>query len=364
MPDDSDVAEGRRLGVEIARALLQERADDGAGDQHHYAVSAAYGHHREDPANPGQGFLDPHWGYVKHFVLPPEPVKLDPPPGTAPDFLTDPDYRLDHEEVRALGVRAGGTRTPEQTLTGLFWAYDGAAQIGTPPRLFNQILRKIVEAKGSDVQQQAKLFALANVAMADAAIEAWRWKYHYDLWRPVIGIREACHSNGPSGQPGATSSPDCDPFWLPLGAPRSNQPGAHDFTPQFPSYPSGHATFGAAMFQTVRLFFGGEEITVEDVLREEPPEPEMDPIVFVSDELNGITTDSDGIVRVRHARQFTDLVTPIREIAFSRVYLGVHWRFDGLPRTAAANVGGIPLGLAIAKSVSDLGLVRPSNAQK
>src|SRR4051812_49278677 len=121
MPNGSGLAEGHRLGVEIARVLLARRAHDGAGDQPHYAASSAYGHHREDPVNPGQGFLDPHWGNVKHFVLPPEPVKLDPPPGSPPDFLTDSHYKADHEEVRRVGIRSGGTRTPDQTLTGIFW---------------------------------------------------------------------------------------------------------------------------------------------------------------------------------------------------------------------------------------------------
>jgi PAP2 superfamily len=367
MPDGPGLADGHRLGAEVARVLLQKRAHDGAGNQPHYAASSAYGHHREDPVNPGQGFLGPQWGNVQHFVLPPEPVKLDPPPGSAPDFLADPHYKADHDEVRELGVRSGGKRTPDQTLAGTFWAYDGAAKIGTPPRLYNQILRKIVEQKiakneNGDAENQAKwaeFFALANVAMAEAGIEAWRWKYHYDLWRPVIGIREACRSNGPSGQPGTNDSPDCDPFWQPLGAPNSNQPGTRDSTPPFPSYPSGHATFGAAVFQTVRLFFGGAAITIEDVLDDEPPKPELDPIHVVSDELNGTTTDSAGVVRVRHTRTFTDLVSLIKENALSRVYLGVHWRFDGLPRDAKDEIGGVPLGLKTAKQVCDIGLVRP-----
>jgi hypothetical protein len=80
----------------------------------------------------------------------------------------------------------------------------------------------------------------------------------------------------------------------------------------------------------------------------------------VSDELNGTTTDSSGVVRVRHVRRFTDLVTPIRENSLSRVYLGVHWRFDGLPRCAEDNIGGVPLGLKIAEQVMDARLVRPS----
>jgi hypothetical protein len=359
MPHGPGLAEGHRLGVEAATRLLRLRADDGGGNQPHYAVSSAYGRHRADPVTPEEQVVGPQWGSVAHFVLP-DHVHLDPPPGYGlSDFLADAHYLADHREVRERGVRSGGTRTPEQTLIGVFWAYDGVAKIGTPPRLYNQFLREIVKVKGTSITDQAELFARANVAMADAAIEAWRWKYHYDLWRPVIGIREACPSNGPSGQAGTNDITECDPFWLPLGAPNSNQKEAPDDTPPFPAYPSGHATFGAAVFQTVRLFYGGDPITVGDVLSDDLPAPEFEAIDLVSDELNGTTTDSSGVVRVRHVRRFTDLVTPIRENSLSRVYLGVHWRFDGLPRCADDNIGGVPLGLAIAEQVKIAGLVPP-----
>ena len=77
----------------------------------------------------------------------------------------------------------------------------------------------------------------------------------------------------------------------------------------------------------------------------------------MSDELNGTTTSSQGHVRTRHVREFTDLATMVQENSLSRVYLGVHWRFDGLPRNATAKVGGVPLGLEVAKQVHTKGLV-------
>ena len=103
MPHGQGLAEGHRLGVEIATKLLHLRANDGADKQPHYASSSAYGRHRVDPVNPGQSFLGPQWGNVAHFVLPPGPVQLDPPPGYGKsDFLDDPDYLEDHKEVRKL----------------------------------------------------------------------------------------------------------------------------------------------------------------------------------------------------------------------------------------------------------------------
>jgi len=351
---------GHRVGVEIASALLADRATDGADDRAHYASSAAYGRHRVDPANPGQPFLGPQWGSVRHFVLQPPDghVALDPPPGYAlADYLDDPHYKADHDEVRSDGALHSTTRTPDQTVVGHYWAYDGVSGLGTPPRLYNQVLRAIVANRGTPVDDQAELFAQANVAMADAGVEAWYWKYYYNLWRPVIGIREASANDGPSGVAGANTTPDCDPFWLPHGAPNSNQTSRPDFTPPFPAYPSGHATFGAAMLGTIRLFFGGAPITVAEVLS---PSPAADPdnaFDLVSGEMDGVSTSANGHLRPRHVRRFTELATPIRENALSRVYLGVHWRFDGVPRTAGDNIGGVPLGLRVARRVHARGLV-------
>jgi hypothetical protein len=72
---------------------------------------------------------------------------------------------------------------------------------------------------------------------------------------------------------------------------------------------------------------------------------------FVSDELDGIAVDSDGSVRYRTPITFDNFVRPIWENSVSRIYLGVHWRFDGLPRDPADNIGGVPLGLAVGEEV-------------
>src|SRR5205807_363152 len=101
----------------------------------------------------------------------------------------------------------------------------------------------------------ARLFAFLNAAMADAGILAWDQKYIHNFWRPVVGIREHDKSMGPGAtQADNNISNDCDTSWLPLGSPRTNRIGKN-FTPPFPAYPSGHATFGAAAFHIARLFY-------------------------------------------------------------------------------------------------------------
>ncbi len=125
---------------------------------------------------------------------------------------------------------------------------------------------------GTDVVELARLLALVNVAMADAGIAIWESKYHYQFWRPVTGIREADPGTGPTGLGDGNPRRVGDPTFTPLGAPASNLQGPN-FTPPFPAYPSGHAGFGGALFQTLRNFYGTDDIA----------------FTFVSDELNGVT---------------------------------------------------------------------------
>src|SRR5207247_3206999 len=119
----------------------------------------------------------------------------------------------------------------------------------------------------------ARLFALANVAMADAGIICWQEKYCHEFWRPLSGIRED------------TSQATVDPFWLSLGSPSTNTDNIH-FVPPFPAYPSGHATFGAAAFQIARLYYNSTGVTECDA--DGPDDIEF---CFVSDELDGVSRD-------------------------------------------------------------------------
>jgi vanadium chloroperoxidase len=257
-------------------------------------------------------------------------------------------------------------------LRGIYWGYDGASGLGTPPRLYNQIVREVAMNKPNPNNtndepntpgQNARLFALVNVAMADAGILAWDQKYIHDLWRPVVGIREHDDSMGPTGVGNDAIDENCDPFWLPLGAPLTNSTGKN-FTPPFPAYPSGHATFGAAAFQITRLFY--------DVARDSTQDDLFDDLEFVSDELNGVNKDNKGTVRPRHPRNFQEgLWGMIIQNGYSRVDLGVHWVFDafavdnGQPDLDKRDAdgrpfGGVPLGLTIAEDIFDDGMNHPS----
>ena len=356
---DQSASDGHAFGLTVAAAILALRQNDpGLGDNG-YSSSVARMRHRQDPDNPGQGFYAPFYGSRSRNFAVNTRHHLDESPQLGSD-----EYDRAIRQVRSKGIAPQliGTlpadlmpsRTPTETLIGVFWGYDGARGLGTPPRLYNQIVRRIAEAQANDVAANARLFALVNAAMGDAGILAWDDKYFYDVWRPVVGIREHDTSTGPSGVGGNVLNIDADPGWLPLGAQNTNNVGQKNFTPNFPAYPSGHATFGAAALQSVRYFYDKGEYYPDDVVKD---------LDFVSEELNGISVDNTGTVRPRHARNFPGGVRQmIEENSRSRVFLGVHWIFDGFAVNEndeidlTQNVGGVRLGLDIANDIAINGL--------
>jgi hypothetical protein len=251
-----------------------------------------------------------HWGEVTPFVLDNLVAFRAPPPPS----MASRRYTAAFDEVKRVGgdgVVTPTMRTPEQTEIGTYWAYDGTPSLCAPPRLYNQITVQIAESRGTTAIDLARLLALVNVAMADAATAIWESKFHYEFWRPVTGIRESDPGTGPTGAGDGNRATLGDPTFSPLGAPASNLTGPN-FTPPFPAYPSGHAGFGGALFQTLRNFYGTDRIA----------------FTFVSDELNGVTLNHNGNVRPLIPRRFSSLSEAEEENGQSRIYLGIHWEFD------------------------------------
>jgi hypothetical protein len=277
-----------------------------------------------------------HWGSVKPFVLRSgQQFRLPPPPA-----MGSAEYTAAFNEVKRLGGDGAATptsRSEEQKFIGIFWAYDGTPSLCAPPRLYNQVAMQIAEQRRTRDVDLARLLALVNVSMADAAVAAWDSKFHHKLWRPVTAIREADPGTGPSGQGDGNPDTIGDAAFVPLGAPASNLRGPN-FTPPFPSYPSGHATFGGALFQTLRNFYGTDRIA----------------FTFVSDEFNGVTRDNQGNVRLLTPRRFANLTAAETENGYSRVLLGIHWIFD--------STQGIAQGRQVADHVHDH-LFRPTRAR-
>lgn len=315
---------GVKLGKLVAAAILLQRSHDNSDLPNNYHYSLLPGYHQADPMHPYQGFHVPFWGSVDPFVISSVQDYLPP----APPALDSQEYADAYNEVKSLGgdgVTTPTERTAKQTITGIFWGYDGTPGLGTPPRLYNQVVRVIAAKKYNTVEQNVRLFALVNIAMADAGIQCWYAKYWYEFWRPVMAIRY--------GEDDENYDTEGDTEWTPLGAPATN--GAGDgvgFTPPFPAYASGHATFGAASLWTVARFYGTQKI----------------PFQFTSDEFNGINRNGDGSPRPVVTRNYSNLEMAIWENAYSRIYLGIHWSFDA--------TAGVDSGKQIANEVFDQAL--------
>ncbi|MBX7167549.1 MAG: vanadium-dependent haloperoxidase [Pirellulales bacterium] len=290
---------GIALGQFIANEYLAARAMDGSDVMAAYGQNPDPGHWRPDPLHSDQQAWGPGWGavdpftYATHNDFPAVPVVPD---------MTSAEYTASFDEVKSLGEKNSMTRTADQTEIGIFWGYDRQG-MGPPPVLYTRNLLEISEQQGNSLQENALLFAQGAVAMADAAIAAWDVKYRDDFWRPISGIREADTDGNPLTV--------ADESWEPLGAPSSDP-----FTPPFPAYVSGHATFGGALYSVLESFYGTDNVSFD----------------LTSQELPGVT------------RHFTSFSQAELENAESRIFLGIHWRFDA--------VEGINLGNNVAAHVT------------
>jgi hypothetical protein len=313
--DGRSKSEGIAVGQRAARAILARRANDGANHAEPqlgagFVTSNLPGKWRQDPISQLPVALGAHWGQVTPFVVP--DVRRFRVP--APPAMTSLEYASAYSEVKRVGgdgVTTPTRRTPDQTLAAIYWAYDGTPSLCAPPRLYNQIAVAIADQMGTDMIDLARLLAIVNTSLADAGVASWESKYFYQVWRPITGIRESDRGTGPTGRGDGNALTIGDPAFSPLGAPASNLQGPN-FTPPFPAYPSGHAVFGGALFQTLRNFYRTDNIA----------------FTFTSDELNGETRDNTGAQRPLLPRTFANLAQAEEENGQSRIYLGIHWRFD------------------------------------
>ncbi len=304
------LTDGRALGAAAASAMIARRVHDGSGVSVNYTPQTGLGHYQ---LQPGQTAWGPNWGNVTPFVLSTAQQADNAnliaaqiqalAPGatsmTSPQFLSSPAFASAFNQVMSLGAATGSTRTQAQTDIGYFWAYD-VGNMGPPPVMYNQIVQTIAAQQHNTLAQNARLFALANMAMADAGIVSWQAKFSDDFFRPITAAQESAQLAAIN--PGITN---VNPNWTPLGAPNgiigsSTFPNNAPFTPPFPSFTSGHATFGGALFTTLADFYG-------------------------SDNMN-FTLASDNIPGVLES--FTKFSDAAAQNAESRIYLGIHWQFD------------------------------------
>jgi membrane-associated phospholipid phosphatase len=279
------------IGEGAAQQILQARTGDGSAAPVSYPGSTVPGQWR--PTGSGAA-VTAHWGSVRPFAVSSATQFRPPLPGgfaTAAAMLASPEYAAQVNEVKDLGGLSGSRRSTEQTRIAFFWANDLAGTYKPPGQLL-QHTKIIAQGAGITGSALARLYALVSMAMADAGITAWSAKYDtaIGLWRPETAIQLAGQDDNPATETAAG--------WQPLSQDRGGNP----FTPPFPSYISGHATFAGAWAGVLRAHFGTDDVA--------------------------FTATTEDPHAVGATRTFSSLLAAAKENARSRVYLGVHYQWD------------------------------------
>jgi PAP2 superfamily protein len=279
--DDQAKAQGIAVGQAAADAILQRRADDGAvGPFLNFACpqNTNPGEYQCTPGTPFIGFQV--WENVTPFVLK-HSSQFRPGPPYAVDKRK---YTADFNEVKSLGgddVTTPSTRTADQTEIALFW-------LESSPLKWNRIARTVSAEKGRDLWENARLFGLLNLALADGYIAMVATKNHYNYWRPVTAIR----TGDTDGNPDTAG----DPTWTPLRQ-----------TPPNPDYASGHSIEGGAAAEVLKQFFGTDRISFEDC--------------GVMLPAGSTCSDPSPVLR-----SYTSFSQAAVENAYSRILIGFHFR--------------------------------------
>ncbi len=271
LPDDIARANGIAVGRDAAAALLNARAHDRRDNTVIYTPGSGPGVWIPTPS----AFLSaqaPETAFVQPFVL-----------NSGSQFRPDPPFSLgseewarDYNEVKQLGRgpdEFDGTRTAEQTNIARFWA-------DNPPLQWNRAWRALSAANGLALADNARYFAMLTSASADALIACWDAKYFYNFWRPVTAIR--------AGDTDGNAATEQDDSWI-----------SFIVTPPHPEYPAAHGCFSGASTETLKYFFGTDEV---------------------------FSIDSNFPRVVTAVRTYMRFSDALEEVLDARIYGGMHYR--------------------------------------
>jgi hypothetical protein len=225
--DDSGKASGIAAGERVAREILALRAGDGADAPGNYRPRTTPGEYVATPLP-----VASQWGSVTPWVIE-RSSQFRPAP---PPPMTSVEWAKDYNEIKEVGGKKSTLRTHEQTDIARFWTITG-------PQSWDLIVRQLAAAPGRTLSENARLFALVEIATADAYIAVFDAKYTFNFWRPITAIR-----NGDIDGNDATVR---EPDWEPLVE-----------TPLHPEYPCAHCITSAAAAAVLRSEFGEGSIPV------------------------------------------------------------------------------------------------------
>jgi len=280
VPDGRAKDDGIKVGEQAATAVVAACAEDGYNAPNTYRPHTAPGVYV-----PTMFPAVPHWGKRKPWVMTSgDQFRPGPPPA-----LTSETWKRDFNEIKAIGGKTSTQRTPEQTAIAQFWE-------ATLPNVYWPVARSVANAPGRDVNDNARLLALAAMAMDDGLIAVFDAKYAYNFWRPVTAIRNA---EGDARDPG----------WMPFID-----------TPMHPEYPCAHCIVSGSLGAVLQAELGSGPVP----------------------KLSSASSTAAGAVRT-----WASVDDFVREVAVARIYDGVHYRNS----TEVGTAMGKKIGELVVKSV-------------
>lgn len=286
--DNAFKKQGIAVGHAAAAAMLDARESDGRFGPSAWVPNPAPGHWQPLLSATGVPVLDPTaWvGNVRPFLIQSSSqFRSAPPPA-----LDSQRWATELNEVKRLGRATGSTRTDDQTYIARWWQ-------SAPVISWNEVARQLIARTDLDAADSARLLALQNLSGADAAINCWNDKYHFDFWRPWNAIPRASEDGNDATEPDAT--------WTAL------------ITAPYPEWTSGHNCLDAAHTTVLRMFFGD------------------DPIGGTFQITSTFVNPGGPAVRT-----FDTFTQPLTELIEARIWAGLHYR--------SADVAGQLLGRNVA----------------
>jgi hypothetical protein len=280
VPDGPAKTNGIAVGEQAATAVLASCANDGsvAADAYRpHAIAGVY--------VPTLLPAVPHWGKRTPWVMASaDQFRPGPPPA-----LTSATWTRDYNEVKALGSKNSTQRTPEQTAMAKFWE-------ATAPAVYWPVARAVANAPGRDVTDNARLLAVAGMAMDDALTAVFDAKYTYTFWRPITAIRNGDLDGNDATMPESGWTPFVD-------------------TPMHPEYPCAHCIVSSALGAVLLAEIGTGPVP----------------------KLTSASSTAGGAVRTwSSVSDFT------QEVAMARILDGVHYR------------NSTEVGMAMGKKIGEL----------
>ena len=265
--NSKSIARGLEWGQQVADAIWAWRLNDGFSTPlPPFTGGGADGQWRPTPPAmaPGAGV---QFATMTPWVIP-DASSFRP---AGPPALTSAQYTADYNETKSIGRSDSPLRTADQTLYSQFW------QVGTAGGIWDTLAISLATERHLVLSEKARLMAMLNMAMADAAIGCWDAKYYYVFWRPITAIRDADDGNPDT---------ETDAAWSPLFA-----------TPAHPDYPSGHSCVSGAAGRVLAAYFG------DDV-----------PLSVENPAMLGVV------------REFASFTEALEEVKNARIYSGIHFR--------------------------------------